>query len=401
VTLGAVGGYIADAVTVSDTLSTPSSITIAAGAATTNAAKSVDLSSSGVLHVNDAATIASVRSSRGTSSSLALDGTGDLTLTGTSTLARLIGGSGKLINDTTGVLTLGDSSSNSTVGGNRPVINKGTASALWARLTDFHLYGGLTNEATGTFNIAGPITSGTIDHGFASTTITNAGTLYARGIVSSTITNTGTVNLGGANEDLRLTNHGTLNGTGTVGATGPWTSLFSDGTIAPGGSGSIGTLTFVGNVSFGSTGKLALEMDSTVSYDKLLINGIADLGGTLSLVKTDALYLADGVTMTPLTYTSRTGTFTTISVPSQYSVGYLIDRVNITLPNLQAMSSQPVTQAINQTISTLSSVSNLVNLAGAADSSSSTAATGSTSAVTKPAPSCSSPKALKSGACTP
>jgi len=75
-----------------------------------------------------------------------------------------------------------------------------------------------------------------------------------------------------------LHNAGMLIGTGTVAAN----SLTNHGHVAPGESP--GALTVNGHCAQSSTGMLDMELQSPTSFDLPIVNGTANLGGTLNLI---------------------------------------------------------------------------------------------------------------------
>ncbi len=85
---------------------------------------------------------------------------------------------------------------------------------------------------------------------------------------------TATLDTAGKVAEVTVDSGGTLSGTGMVAG-----NLANAGTVRPGSS--IGTLTLNGNYTQGSGGKLSIEVASPLSNDLLIVNGAANLNGTL------------------------------------------------------------------------------------------------------------------------
>lgn len=171
---------------------------------------------------------------------------------------------------------------------------------------------------------------------------------------------------------------GTLSGTGTIDMRNSGGALRNDGTIAPGGVGSAGTLAIQGDVIFGATGSLNIERFSSTSNDQLAVSGKATLAGAFGFTDLTSPLLFDGSTNTVLTYGTTSGTFTTISLPARYSATYLTDRFYITTPNFVASTGGSVAAAFNTVVGSAPSAGQLLNLFGAGGTTTFGAATGST-----------------------
>ncbi|MHC1712099.1 MAG: autotransporter domain-containing protein [Solidesulfovibrio sp.] len=121
---------------------------------------------------------------------------------------------------------------------------------------------------------------------------------------------------------------GTLGGYGTVG------SVTNSGTLTPGGS--IGTLTVAGNYVQGASGVLQAEVSLTTS-DLLIVNGTANLGGTLLVVPQQAYY-APGTSWTILTAAGGvSGTFASVASSSwnlRFTPTYTTNGVSIAIGRL-------------------------------------------------------------------
>jgi hypothetical protein len=72
-----------------------------------------------------------------------------------------------------------------------------------------------------------------------------------------------------------------IQGSGAIALGGA--TLTNNGTIRPGGNGTVGTLSVVGNYVQGASGNLNVELASNSSYDVLAVSGTANLGGTLNV----------------------------------------------------------------------------------------------------------------------
>jgi fibronectin-binding autotransporter adhesin len=147
---------------------------------------------------------------------------------------------------------------------------------------------------SGTLSIGGTFTqSGTIDTG-AGATFTRSGGFISTG----TVRGSGTINVGAGN------------------------TLTNDGTVQPGGPGTVGTLNITGNYTQSAGGVLSMDLGGTGAgnFDKLVVTepgSTANLAGTLNvgLVSPYTGSLSDSFTGM-LTYSSRTGTFGTINAPT-------------------------------------------------------------------------------------
>jgi hypothetical protein len=106
---------------------------------------------------------------------------------------------------------------------------------------------------------------------------------------------------------------GTCGGTGSI--SGNLTN--STGTVAPGNSP--GILTVDGNYTQGAGGTLALEIGGLVpgdDHDKLVVNGIATLDGTLDVTLINSFTLAGDMLFDVLDFNSVVNDFTTFNLPT-------------------------------------------------------------------------------------
>jgi hypothetical protein len=104
---------------------------------------------------------------------------------------------------------------------------------------------------------------------------------------------------------------GILQGFGTVTA-----NVTSGGQVSPGLSPAI--LNETGNYTQSSTGSFTFEIGGLTAgtqYDRLAVTGTAALAGTLSGTLINGFVPAHGDAFTILTFASKTGTFTTLSLP--------------------------------------------------------------------------------------
>jgi|GEM_PF-5717123 len=189
--------------------------------------------------------------------------------------------------------------------------------------------GALTKNGNGTMLLAGVNT-------YTGTTTVSAGTLLVGDGVSGSLANTA-VTVGAA---------GTLGGLGTIG-TGA-TPVTNNGIVAPGTSP--GTLTINGNYTQGAAGSLNIELQSPVSFDKLVVNtGAVSLNGTLNVD------LLSGNTFTTGAYlltildntagTGVTGTFSTFNMTNfcAGSTGSVIYNPNTVQLSLNLVACPPPT----------------------------------------------------------
>lgn len=105
----------------------------------------------------------------------------------------------------------------------------------------------------------------------------------------------------------------------------------SGGRVRPGNS--TGILTITGNYTQGSAGILEIGVAGTspgMQYDRLVVNGTANLGGTVQIVLLSGFVPASGAQFTFVQASTRTGTFATATLPgSGLSVTYLSNGVRL------------------------------------------------------------------------
>ena len=217
------------------------------------------------------------------------------------------------------------------IGNGATVLNTGTlnvgGTASLGGLNDS--IGTLTNQAGATINASG----GTLTHLVNAGTLTiSAGSPGVEGSQSAgglTVVSPGTT-LAQAGGNYVL-NGGILRGFGTVAAN----LVNSAGTVAPGGS--VGVLTLTGNYTQGAGGTLLVEISGTTlggdfggkGYDHLQITGDATLAGTLAIVNDPLFDPLVGQTFTVLTTApgNVNGTFAQLTGDTvgvkRYSASYL------------------------------------------------------------------------------
>jgi hypothetical protein len=105
---------------------------------------------------------------------------------------------------------------------------------------------------------------------------------------------------------------GTFDATGTL-----YGYLYNDGTINPGGVDATGTLVVNGDYTQTATGTLNVEINGLYpGHDRLTVNGLATLGGILNVSFIGGYLAYPGTSFSVLTYTSRSGTFATLNLPT-------------------------------------------------------------------------------------
>ena len=245
-----------------------------------------------------------------------------------------------------GTLVMTGTEEDQLLGGNT-LTNNGTfqVAGSGARLTGFNL----TNSATGTFDVDQDVhlafssvttNNGVIDIAAGETmvnsgsgggptynqnggTVNVAGTLNSNGAYNHT-GGTTTVAAGGqvmTNGQNIAMSGGTLKGTGTVNV-GAQSLNNTGGTVAPGGSA--GILTITGNYAQGAGGTLATEISGTTAgsgHDRLVVSGNASLNGTLAIT-TPGFAVSPGQSFRVLTPGSRGGTFATVTGGAPFTVQY-------------------------------------------------------------------------------
>src|SRR4029077_8954086 len=95
----------------------------------------------------------------------------------------------------------------------------------------------------------------------------------------------------------------------------------NNGSLRPGGAGTVGTLTITGNYVQGAGGALDADLQSVAAYDIVNVSGTATLNGTLNVNYLGG-YTGGGGSHAILTYASRSGTFSTINDVNALSTSY-------------------------------------------------------------------------------
>ncbi|QNK01847.1 autotransporter-associated beta strand repeat-containing protein [Dyella telluris] len=194
------------------------------------------------------------------------------------TFSAVIAGSGSLVQNGSGTLTL--AGANNYSGGT--LINagmlKGDASSLQGNIVDngnlqfdqesdgiyagvLSGQGGFTKSGSGTLIMNGQSTFSGITH-------VAAGTLEIGDAATPGATLGGQVDVDSAGT---LRGHGTING-----------NVLNDGVVRPGGS--VGTLTINGNYTQGSTGQLMIDTSADGTGSRLVVNGSVALAGSALLI---------------------------------------------------------------------------------------------------------------------
>jgi hypothetical protein len=241
---------------------------------------------------------------------------------------------------------------------NMAVDNQAGTSANVLVQTGAHLNTGTISMATfsapisATLNVQGAgstvtqfgLSSVDVGHSAAGNAAINIGTtasgaVFTTGAGSTTISKTGTVTVGSTTSTGALVANGdvsvfggtlqvasgsvvsiaagktmTISNTGKVKGSGTITGSVVNhvGTVAPGLSP--GSLSINGNYTQNALGILEIEIASLTSFDRLLVNGTASLGGTLAVsLSYSPTY---GSTFDILDWTTRSGTFATLQLPA-------------------------------------------------------------------------------------
>ena len=170
--------------------------------------------------------------------------------------------------------------------------------------------GNVTNSGVQTISVNTTNSSLTIQSGV--TTITTGATNTSSNFV--TVNNGVLVNNGGiVTPYLTVSSGGGFTGVGTLSG-----NLTNNGTLTPGNAGSSsGTLTVNGNFTQSAGGVFLLQASSGNQYNKLLVNGTVNLGGTLVVSALNGYLPQFGDKYTFLTSTGAiSGTFSSIEAPA-------------------------------------------------------------------------------------
>lgn len=149
---------------------------------------------------------------------------------------------------------------------------KKVGTALWI-LSGAQTYTGSTIVSTGTLNLTGSLSTGTI-------TVQNTATMYHNGTNAGNITvqQGGTLFMGGICSGI-LANSGVLRGSGKINSS---LSLTSTSLTSP-GNNSVGTITIGGSVVMSGNATLDMQLSGTSACDKLAVTGTMSCAGTLDV----------------------------------------------------------------------------------------------------------------------
>ncbi len=248
------------------------------------------------------------------------------------TFANAITGSGSLVKQNAGALTLSGTSSvgSTTVSGGSLIVTGPLTSAftidsggtLQGSTSTLLAQGDVTDNGTLVFDQASDGTFANAINGSGSLIKQNAGVLALNGVsvLGATTVAGGNLRIGDAGHpSAQLTSTvtvqagATLSGHGTV--VGSVTN--NGGTISPGGS--IGTLTVNGDLTQSSNSVLSAEI-APLANSKLVVTGTANLGGSVVLVSAPGNY-RKGTTYTYLTAGTINGAFSTVTATGGLQVG--------------------------------------------------------------------------------
>jgi autotransporter-associated beta strand protein len=152
--------------------------------------------------------------------------------------------------------------------------------------------GVLFKDGAGTMRLSGANT-------YARATTVSAGTLLVNGSLA-------------AGSTVTVSSGATLGGSGTI--NGP-TTVSSGGVIAPGSLG-VGTLTLNNTLSLSGTARMEIgKTGATLTTDRISGLTTVTYGGTLEVTKTGTTDLVAGDSFQLFSATTRTGSFSTISLP--------------------------------------------------------------------------------------
>jgi hypothetical protein len=148
-----------------------------------------------------------------------------------------------------------------------------------------------------------------------------------------------------------FTNTADAQSTGVVAGTGQLNvgsgrTFQNGGRVEPGGDAAAGTLTVTGNYTQTSGGTLDIELGGTGSgqFDRLAVTQQATLAGTMSVTLLPGYTPIVGHTFDVVTYTTRSGTFATINLPTLaaglgWQTTYTATLVRLTVVN--ALADRP------------------------------------------------------------
>ena len=170
-----------------------------------------------------------------------------------------------------------------------------------------------------------------------------------------------------ANSDILVDNTAAINGgtlieNGTLSAAGGVTvaentmlagagvidgNVTNQGTVTPGTPGDLGSLTINGNYTQGPSGQLTIDVGSPEDFDQLIVNGTADLAGTLVVVPLNPPFEFGQKLPGFLTADSVQGAFDSILLPAGFR-GRVIDDEGMLSLLIAPASYTQVAQSPNQ-----------------------------------------------------
>jgi filamentous hemagglutinin family protein len=203
------------------------------------------------------------------------------------TVNLLTGGSNNLVVGSGGISNNGTINVNSSgsITSSGDVVNNANGKILFnASGTTLNTSGNATWTNNGTLNISGLNQNLSLDgsNGLVNNGQMNLGNQTSIISGSNSVTNNGTLTMAGATISVKqITNaaNGTISGNGTLTANG---SVINNGALAPGGDGTVGSLTINANFTQNAAGRMLVDIVSATSYDRITFNASSvDLGGTL------------------------------------------------------------------------------------------------------------------------
>ncbi len=158
---------------------------------------------------------------------------------------------------------------------------------------------------------------------FSASLYQNAGTLHLAD--SAATLSVGSLALNGG----ALTGNGTISGDVTV----------NGGTIAPGNSP--GTINITGDLTLTAGSNLDMEIDGTsaTDYDVINVSGTATLGGTLTLLNNTGFTYPDGSLYTLINAGSVVGSFASLVSPSGYQFTIIYGGTSVSVQSMTAITT--------------------------------------------------------------
>ncbi|MBV8516276.1 MAG: DUF11 domain-containing protein [Acidobacteria bacterium] len=176
----------------------------------------------------------------------------------------------------------------------------------------------IDNNSGATFEKSGGGGTSDIEAAFSNdgTVLASSGTLN---FLSTYDQSGGTTTLDGGDIEVASSlamSGGSLTGSGTIDG-----DVDNGGDVAPGDTGSTGTINVTGSYTQQSGGTLTTKLASAASYDVLAVSGSATLDGTHDVTLIGGYEPANAQTFTVLTFASRSGDFATRNYPT-YASGH-------------------------------------------------------------------------------